>query len=169
MTELESNKRLVERLFDVIYGTGDNLHTIDEVVAADYVQHNPLAGQGARIFASSLNNSSHCRTGSTRGAPWRCTSSRRVNSSSGRRYELTACSSTSSGYATGCYESTGMPSGPSPILNGSRDSEARHGLPDLLQGGRESVGYLSGLAIRRHCRWRASGTLRERRARTVPG
>lgn len=46
MTELESNKRLVERLFDVIYGTGDNLHIIDEVVAADYVQHNPLAGQG---------------------------------------------------------------------------------------------------------------------------
>jgi predicted SnoaL-like aldol condensation-catalyzing enzyme len=42
----ESKKRLVERLFDVIYGTGDNLHIIDEVVAADYVQHNPLAGQG---------------------------------------------------------------------------------------------------------------------------
>ncbi len=45
-TELEANKQLVTRLFEVIYGTGDNLQILDEVVAEDYVQHNPLAGEG---------------------------------------------------------------------------------------------------------------------------
>ena len=70
LTELEANKQLVSRLFEVIYGTGDNLQILDEVVAEDYVQHNPLAGEGARAFASSSSDSSRCQTGSTRGAPW---------------------------------------------------------------------------------------------------
>ena len=46
LTELEANKQLVSRLFEVIYGTGDNLQILDEVVAEDDVQHNPLAGEG---------------------------------------------------------------------------------------------------------------------------
>ena len=46
LTELEANKQLVSRLFEVIYGTGGNLQILDEVVAEDYVQHNPLAGEG---------------------------------------------------------------------------------------------------------------------------
>ncbi|MBQ7806091.1 nuclear transport factor 2 family protein [Rhodococcus sp. (in: high G+C Gram-positive bacteria)] len=46
MTDTEKNKRLVERLFEVIYGQGDNLHIFDEVVAEDYIQHNPIAEQG---------------------------------------------------------------------------------------------------------------------------
>lgn len=45
--EVERNKKLVERFFrEVPYGPGDNLDVIDELVAEDYVQHNPLAGQG---------------------------------------------------------------------------------------------------------------------------
>lgn len=41
------NKALVERFIrEIPYGPGDNLHVIDELVAEDYVQHNPHAGQG---------------------------------------------------------------------------------------------------------------------------
>ena len=42
----EKNKKLVARLFEVVYGNGDDLDVLDELVAEDYVQHNPLAGQG---------------------------------------------------------------------------------------------------------------------------
>jgi predicted SnoaL-like aldol condensation-catalyzing enzyme len=41
-----ANKRVVERLFDVIYGKGDDLGVLAEIVARDYIQHNPAAGQG---------------------------------------------------------------------------------------------------------------------------
>jgi predicted SnoaL-like aldol condensation-catalyzing enzyme len=41
-----ANKRIVERLFDVIYGKGDDLDVLAEIVARDYIQHNPEAGQG---------------------------------------------------------------------------------------------------------------------------
>lgn len=45
--QLEKNKALVARFFrEVPYGPGDNLHVIDELIAEDYVQHNPEAGQG---------------------------------------------------------------------------------------------------------------------------
>ena len=43
--QLEKNKQVVSKLFEVIYGAGDNLHLLDELVAED-VQHNPNAGQG---------------------------------------------------------------------------------------------------------------------------
>jgi predicted SnoaL-like aldol condensation-catalyzing enzyme len=44
--DLEQGKRLIEGIFDVIYGKGDNFDTIDDLVAEDYIQHNPMAGQG---------------------------------------------------------------------------------------------------------------------------
>lgn len=45
--EVQRNKALVERFFrEIPYGPGDNLDLIDELMAEDYVQHNPLAGQG---------------------------------------------------------------------------------------------------------------------------
>lgn len=45
--DVEQNKKLVERFFrEIPYGSGDNLDVIDELMAEDYIQHNPLAGQG---------------------------------------------------------------------------------------------------------------------------
>jgi len=45
--QLQRNKELVERFYrEIPYGPGGNLHVIDEIMAEDYVQHNPLAGQG---------------------------------------------------------------------------------------------------------------------------
>ena len=45
--ELERNREAVLRFFrEVPYGPGDNLDVIDELIAEDYVQHNPEAGQG---------------------------------------------------------------------------------------------------------------------------
>jgi predicted SnoaL-like aldol condensation-catalyzing enzyme len=45
--ELERNKEVVRRLFKIIYGTSlDDIDKIDEIVAADYIQHNPRAQQG---------------------------------------------------------------------------------------------------------------------------
>jgi predicted SnoaL-like aldol condensation-catalyzing enzyme len=45
--ELDKNKELVSRLFQIIYGTSlDDIDLIDEIVAEDYVQHNPRAHQG---------------------------------------------------------------------------------------------------------------------------
>jgi predicted SnoaL-like aldol condensation-catalyzing enzyme len=53
--DLARNKRVVEHLFEVIYGNGDDLDVLDELVAEDYIQHNPQAGQGRaglkRFFA----------------------------------------------------------------------------------------------------------------------
>ncbi|WP_066555845.1 nuclear transport factor 2 family protein [Croceicoccus bisphenolivorans] len=46
-TKEARNKEVVRRFFaEIPYGPGDNLHVIDEIVAEDYVQHNPDAGQG---------------------------------------------------------------------------------------------------------------------------
>jgi len=45
-SRLKHNKQLVERLFEIIYGVGDDLDVIDELIADDYIQHNPRAGQG---------------------------------------------------------------------------------------------------------------------------
>lgn len=42
----EKNKQVVARMFDVIYGPGDDIDVLDEIVAEDYIQHNPMAGQG---------------------------------------------------------------------------------------------------------------------------
>jgi predicted SnoaL-like aldol condensation-catalyzing enzyme len=44
--QLEENKRVVAQLFEVLYGEGDDLDRIDELVAEDYIQHNPSADQG---------------------------------------------------------------------------------------------------------------------------
>ncbi|ALJ21377.1 nuclear transport factor 2 family protein [Microbacterium sp. No. 7] len=45
--QVEANKKLVERFFrEVPYGPGDNLEVLDELLADDYIQHNPDAGQG---------------------------------------------------------------------------------------------------------------------------
>jgi predicted SnoaL-like aldol condensation-catalyzing enzyme len=45
--QLEANKALVSRFFrEIPYGDGSNLDLIDELVTADYKQHNPEAGQG---------------------------------------------------------------------------------------------------------------------------
>jgi|SRR3954447_23562216 predicted SnoaL-like aldol condensation-catalyzing enzyme len=49
-----ANKRVVERLFDVIYGKGDDLDVLAEIVARDYIQHNPAAGQGRAGLESFL-------------------------------------------------------------------------------------------------------------------
>lgn len=44
---LDRNKALVERLFNIINGTlVERITEIDELVAADYVQHNPRVPQG---------------------------------------------------------------------------------------------------------------------------
>lgn len=46
-SDTERNKALVERFIrEIPHGPGDNLHVIDELVREDYIQHNPLAGQG---------------------------------------------------------------------------------------------------------------------------
>jgi predicted SnoaL-like aldol condensation-catalyzing enzyme len=45
--QVEKNKAIVAKLFEVIYGDGGNIDEIlDEYVAEDYIQHNPHAGQG---------------------------------------------------------------------------------------------------------------------------
>lgn len=47
MLDIEKNKAAVTRLFDIIYGASlDDIALIDGLVAEDYIQHNPLAGQG---------------------------------------------------------------------------------------------------------------------------
>ena len=44
-TDLEEhNKQVVARFFEAV--GGGNLHLLDELVAEDYIQHNPQAGQG---------------------------------------------------------------------------------------------------------------------------
>lgn len=46
--DLERNKALVRRLFDIIYGTSlADIQKIDDLVAVDYIQHNPRALPGA--------------------------------------------------------------------------------------------------------------------------
>lgn len=45
--QLERNKDLVRALFAIINGTSlEDISKIDKLVAEDYFQHNPLAGQG---------------------------------------------------------------------------------------------------------------------------
>lgn len=45
--QLLRNKELVARFFRLVpFGPGNNLHVLDELLAEDYVQHNPHAGQG---------------------------------------------------------------------------------------------------------------------------
>lgn len=45
--QLERNKDVVRALFAIINGSSlDDISKIDKLVAEDYVQHNPLAGQG---------------------------------------------------------------------------------------------------------------------------
>jgi predicted SnoaL-like aldol condensation-catalyzing enzyme len=46
----EKNKRVVSEVFDIIYGPGDSLHRIDDLIAEDYVQHNPLVPDGREGF-----------------------------------------------------------------------------------------------------------------------
>src|SRR6478735_8211643 len=46
ITQQESNKQVVERMFEVVYGDGTNFEILDEIVPEDYIQHNPSAGQG---------------------------------------------------------------------------------------------------------------------------
>jgi predicted SnoaL-like aldol condensation-catalyzing enzyme len=44
---LERNKLVVRRFFEeVVQGTADDLDVVEELVAEDYLQHNPHAGQG---------------------------------------------------------------------------------------------------------------------------
>lgn len=40
------NKAVVAGLFDIIYGTVDDIDQLDDLVAEDYIQHHPLADQG---------------------------------------------------------------------------------------------------------------------------
>jgi predicted SnoaL-like aldol condensation-catalyzing enzyme len=44
--QLQKNKQVVSDFFGIIYGSGDDLHRFDELVAENYLQHNPWAGQG---------------------------------------------------------------------------------------------------------------------------
>lgn len=45
--DLVRNKELVARFFRLVpFGPGNNLHILDELLAPDYKQHNPHAGQG---------------------------------------------------------------------------------------------------------------------------
>src|SRR6476620_7870059 len=44
--QLERNKQLVEKVVDVILGDRDNIEKQNEVIAVDYIQHNPHADQG---------------------------------------------------------------------------------------------------------------------------
>lgn len=47
--DLERNKAIVRALFDIIYGTSvDDIAKIDELVAEDYIQHNPSIAQGRK-------------------------------------------------------------------------------------------------------------------------
>lgn len=46
-SEAERNKELVRALFDIIYGTSlEDIARIDDLVAEDYIQHNPSVGKG---------------------------------------------------------------------------------------------------------------------------
>lgn len=45
--QIAYNRALVERFYrEIPYGPGGNLHVIDELMHENYIQHNPLAGQG---------------------------------------------------------------------------------------------------------------------------
>ena len=46
VTQEVANKALVSKMFQVVYGDGTNIDLLDEVIAPDYIQHNPHAGQG---------------------------------------------------------------------------------------------------------------------------
>lgn len=48
--QLERNKEVVQRLFEVIYGDGTNIDIVDEVLAEDYLQHNEMVGMGREGF-----------------------------------------------------------------------------------------------------------------------
>lgn len=47
-----ANKQVVSELFDLIYGDGSGLDRVPDLVAEDYVQHNPLVPQGLEGFLS---------------------------------------------------------------------------------------------------------------------
>lgn len=56
MSRTEKNKGLVTTLFDIIYGTSlVDIALIDRLVAEDYIQHNPLVGQGREGLRSFLH------------------------------------------------------------------------------------------------------------------
>ena len=44
----DANKALARRVFDEVLN-GRNLDLLDEIAASDYVEHNPLPGQGIGI------------------------------------------------------------------------------------------------------------------------
>lgn len=47
MRDTDKNKVAVSKLFDIIYGVSlADIALIDGLVAEDYIQHNPVAGQG---------------------------------------------------------------------------------------------------------------------------
>ena len=55
-TDLEHNKEVVRRFFDEVIA-GRDTAVLDELVAEDYIQHNPGAGQGReglRVFLEHL-------------------------------------------------------------------------------------------------------------------
>jgi predicted SnoaL-like aldol condensation-catalyzing enzyme len=44
--QLSKNKQVVSDFFAVVYGNGDDLHKFDDLIAEDYIQHNPHVDQG---------------------------------------------------------------------------------------------------------------------------
>jgi predicted SnoaL-like aldol condensation-catalyzing enzyme len=52
----EENKRIVERIFDLLYNySPERMVEFDELKAKDYIQHNPNAGQGLDGFKEYMN------------------------------------------------------------------------------------------------------------------
>ena len=52
----QENKRIVARFFEIALGEGEDLDLLDELVAVDYVQHNPAAGQGLEDVKSFMRD-----------------------------------------------------------------------------------------------------------------
>lgn len=54
----EKNKRIVDRLFKEVMheSTSPNLDLLDELVHENYIQHNPLAGQGRAGLRNFIEN-----------------------------------------------------------------------------------------------------------------
>jgi predicted SnoaL-like aldol condensation-catalyzing enzyme len=43
MSDLEHNKKMVARVFEVIYGDGSKLDEVEDMMAEDYINNNPMA------------------------------------------------------------------------------------------------------------------------------
>jgi hypothetical protein len=114
--EIERNKKVVEDFVREVPLAG-NLDALDELVAEDYVQHNPQAGQGRAGVRELFGNSQDQLDHDLHSHPsFYVISSPKENSSCARSCARTECSSVSGGCGMACCRSTGTRGGRPKVL-----------------------------------------------------